>query len=70
MENKLALDILKYKIFNGGLLSKDTLYSWIDKLKEIEKNNIIDAYDNGRQNWGNSKCGIEYYEENFKKDNI
>lgn len=70
MENKkLALDkfiegIIKIKIPINGQ-TQDELFELYYKCKEIEKNNIIDAYDNGRPNWGNSMCGEEYFEERF-----
>jgi hypothetical protein len=38
----------------------------IETAKKIEKDNIINAFDNAKPNYGNHMSGEEYYQENFK----
>ena len=40
----------------------------IEQAKEMEKNQIIDAFDEGNPNGFIIKDGEEYYNETFKKD--
>lgn len=64
--NKTALTELEDKIKNRGVISKDTLCRWIEQLKEKEKQQIIEARENGfysSENWiGDSE---KYYNETY-----
>jgi hypothetical protein len=62
-----AVEWLVQQLVNDGKLIYDD-YKDIEKAKEMEKEQIMDAYriNPNNENWSNS--GIDYYNETFKSE--
>jgi hypothetical protein len=63
MEKQTALDWFIYQITQKNMLAIDA----ISLAKEMEKQQIIDAYEKGEWNDGMNGDAEEYYNQNFKK---
>lgn len=68
-EKKLtAVEYLESKIFGDEVFSLSKVF---EKAKEMHKQQIIDAFDDGQANYTLPRDfdnGKEYYEETYKKD--
>ena len=47
---------------------KFTWYSILEQAKQMEKEQIIDAYDKGEFNQGCNEDAEQYYKENYKSE--
>jgi len=68
---KTAVEWLVEKLTNGHYLDEGMKQKIIDQAKEVEKEQIIDAYENGVKET-NSRCEYQdaeqYYKETFKSE--
>jgi hypothetical protein len=74
MSKQTAVNFIVYKIFKHSVIpfNKEncpTLFKFIDQAKEMEKQQIIDAYVIGAKNqiYGVDLSGLEYYNKTFNK---
>jgi len=75
MENKTAVEWLAEKynyvtwMRNRDEISASTADEWraefLEQAKEMEKEQMIDSYWNGCQNWDNDKNAEQYYNETY-----
>ncbi len=59
-----AIEFLMDKLFDPTFDNKKQI-EWFEQAKEMEKNQIIDAYYEGKE-YGFKEHGEEYYNETFK----
>lgn len=68
MEKKqTAVEWLFEKLWNEPK-DKLTWYAILKQAKEMEKEQMIDSYWNGCQNWDNDKNAEQYYNETYGKE--
>jgi len=71
MRKQTAVGWLQDKLNNvkpTQFCSIDTIKEWVEKAKEMEKKQIINAFDAGHRNRAWNFLGEEYYEETFKNE--
>jgi hypothetical protein len=61
---KTAVEFLMDKLFDPTFDNQKQI-EWFEQAKEMEKNQIIDAYYEGKE-YGFKEHGEEYYNETFK----
>jgi len=68
MEEQTAVEWLINEINHGGLISKKQFAGIVDQAKEMEKQQIENAFNDGYENGysDNGKYGEDYYSETFK----
>lgn len=64
---KTAVEWLEEKLIEAGLSFKKGEAIEIEKAKEIEKQQIIDAHFDGQFYWRDKEDAEQYYNETFKK---
>ena len=67
MSKQTAVEWLIEELNDNGFSHLDLATDIIEQAKEIEKEQIIDAFDEGNPNGFIIKCGEEYYNETYKK---
>jgi len=72
---KTAVQWFANRISHGGLVTKKQFDELLEQAKEMNKEQISQAFEDGEHNYFYSKktgedfeSGIEYYNEKFKKD--
>ena len=63
---KTAVEWFANRISHGGLVSKKQFNELLEQAKEMEKEQIMNAWDNST-NSGDYRSGKEYYDETFKQ---
>jgi hypothetical protein len=64
--NKSIVEWFANRISHGGLVSKKQFNELLEQAKEMEKEQIMNAWDNST-NSGDYRSGKEYYDETFKQ---
>lgn len=61
-----------YKIIHARIHIDKDLSEYLKQAKEMEKQQIVDAFEDGNNNeWiGNNTNGKQYYNENFKNTEL
>ena len=74
MENKqTAVEWMAEKVGHNSLMSLAEYYEILEQAKEMEKEQIIDAYENGLYDGGENKSHYnmdaeQYYNDTFKSE--
>jgi len=70
MKKQTAVDYLSSKVMAFNISSKEIrdFLCCFDQAKEMEKEQIQEAYWLGTINWESQKNAEEYYKENYGKD--
>ena len=66
MSKQTAVEWLIEELNDNGFSHLDLATDIIEQAKEIEKEQIIDAFDEGNPNGFIIKCGEQYYNETYK----
>lgn len=61
-----AIDLIKQDYEANGRLRLAFVLQTLNKAKEREKEQIMDAWNDGLANWDSSKDVEQYYKENYE----
>ncbi len=67
MSNRTAIEWLLNEISSTTILDKEDI-KLFEQAKEIEKQQIIEAHNNGKNILPPNESGQQYYNETFKKN--